>query len=288
METQLMDSATKAAKKLESSTPSTKTRSVQVGGVSLGGSQFSVIAGPCSIESKEQFEETAQFVKSQGACLLRGGIWKMRTSVKSFQGLGADSFSFVRDVCRQTNMGLVSEVTDIKQVEEIYDLVDMFQVGARNMQNYSLLKELGRQKKPVLLKRGFAAFIEEWIKAAEYVTAGGNDNVILCERGIRTFETATRNTLDLNAVVYAKKHTDLPVIVDPSHAVGISDLVTPLALASAACGADGIIVEVHPRPHQALSDGMQALDFKQFAEMMNKIEKVLTALDRPLQKALSL
>lgn len=265
-----------------------KTRIVRVGGVDIGGPAFSVIAGPCSVESESQFRTVAQHVASHGACLLRGGIWKMRTSVKSFQGLGNKSFDYVRDICRQTNMGLVSEVADLKQVEEVYDLVDMFQVGARNMHNYSLLKELGRQKKPVLLKRSFAALIEEWIQAAEYVTSGGNNNVVLCERGIRTFETATRNTLDLNAVVFAKKNTDLPVIVDPSHAVGISDLVTPLALAAAACGADGVIVEVHPNPSEALSDGMQALTLDGFSEMTNKIEKVLNALDRPLQKVKSL
>lgn len=267
---------------------SKNTRIVRVGGVDIGGSAFSVIAGPCSIESEEQFRTVAQHVARHGACLLRGGIWKMRTSVKSFQGVGTKSFEYVRDICRQTNMGLVSEVADIKQVEEVYDLVDMFQVGARNMHNYSLLKELGRQKKPVLLKRSFAALIEEWIQAAEYVTAGGNSNVVLCERGIRTFETATRNTLDLNAVVFAKKNTDLPVIVDPSHAVGISELVTPLALAAAACGADGVIVEVHPNPSEALSDGMQALTLEGFSEMSHKIEKVLNALDRPLQKVTSL
>jgi 3-deoxy-7-phosphoheptulonate synthase len=268
-------------------TPSTQIVKIPTayGELEIGGPAFSVIAGPCSIESHGQFLETAKMVKENGACLLRGGIWKMRTSPKTFQGLGESSFDMIKSVCRETRMGLVSEITDARQIEEVYDVVDMFQVGSRNMHNYSLLKELGMQKKPVLLKRGFAALIDEWIKAAEYVTSGGNPNVILCERGIRTFETATRNTLDLNAVVYVKKNTSFPVIVDPSHAVGIRALVPDLALAAAACGADGIIVESHPRPSEALSDGPQALTFDDFKQMMNKIERVLTALDRPLQKA---
>ncbi|MGE0634118.1 MAG: 3-deoxy-7-phosphoheptulonate synthase, partial [Pseudobdellovibrionaceae bacterium] len=213
-----------------------------------------------------------------------GGIWKLRTSSKTFQGIGSSGFDFVRKVCKEVGMSLVAEVTDPRQISDLHDIVEMFQVGSRNMHNYSLLKELGTLQKPVLLKRGFAALVDEWIKAAEYVTDGGNENVVLCERGIRTFETATRNTLDLNAVVFAKAKTTLPVIVDPSHAVGISELVTPLALASAAAGADGIIVEVHPRPKEALSDGFQALTFENFDTMMFKLEKVLEAVGRPLAK----
>ncbi len=266
---------------------SPSTQIVNVGGFDIGGPNFTVIAGPCSIESRDQFLETALGVKASGAHILRGGIWKMRTSSQDFQGLGTNSFKFIKEVCQQTGMSLISEVTDIRQIEEIYDLVGGFQVGARNMHNYSLLKELGMQKKPVLLKRGFAALINEWIKAAEYVTKGGNPNVILCERGIRTFETATRNTLDLNAVVYAKKHSSLPVIVDPSHAVGISALVPQLAYAAAAAGADGIIVEVHPRPSEALSDGMQALTLADFDTMMKKLSRILNAVDRPLHKGAS-
>ncbi|MBX2987704.1 MAG: 3-deoxy-7-phosphoheptulonate synthase [Bdellovibrionaceae bacterium] len=264
------------------------TRTVKVGGLTVGGPDFTVIAGPCSIESRDQFLETALGVKKAGACLLRGGIWKMRTSSKTFQGLGSNSFDMIRSVLRETGMGLVSEVTDTEQIEQIHDIVDMFQVGSRNMHNYSLLKALGRTNKPVLLKRGFAGLIDEWIKAAEYVTNGGNPNVILCERGIRTFETATRNTLDLNAVVYAKHNTDYPVIVDPSHAVGIRALVPDLALAAAAAGADGIIVEVHPRPAEALSDGPQALTLNDFEQMMSRLNRVLSAIDRPLQKAAQL
>ncbi len=263
---------------------SNQTRPVSVAGYQIGGPAFTVIAGPCSIESPEQFLETALAVKKSGAVLLRGGIWKLRTSAKTFQGLGNDAFGFIREILAKTNMKLVSEVTDPRQIEALHDTVEMFQVGSRNMHNYALLKELGMTKKPVLLKRGFAAFVDDWIKAAEYIFMCGNDKVILCERGIRTFETTTRNTLDLNSVVYAKSRTSFPVIVDPSHAVGMRDLVEPLALASAAAGADGIIVEVHPRPQEALSDGPQALLPTDFAQLMTKLERVLTALERPLYK----
>lgn len=260
------------------------TKPVQVGNIVIGGPAFTVIAGPCSIESPSQFLETATAVREHGASLLRGGMWKLRTSPKAFQGLGSDSFDFVKDVCKKTGLALTSEVTDPRQIEMIDDVVEMYQVGSRNMHNYALLKELGQTRKPVLLKRGFSALIDEWIKAAEYITAGGNENVVLCERGIRTFETATRNTLDLNAVAYVKQNTSFPVIVDPSHAVGIRELIPPLALAAAAVGADGIIVEVHPRPSEALSDGMQALTIKDFSDMMIQLNKVLAAIDKPLQK----
>lgn len=255
---------------------------VQIGKIQVGGPQFTVIAGPCSIESENQFRITSQSVKNSGASLVRGGIWKMRTSPTAFQGLGESSFEFIKKVKNEIGLSLVSEVTDIRQVEQISSFVDAFQVGARNMHNYSLLKDLGKQPKPVLLKRNFSAYIDEWLKAAEYISAGGNKNVILCERGIRTFETATRNTLDLNAVVYAKKHSQFPVIVDPSHAVGISDLVAPLCYAAAAAGADGIIVEVHPKPSEALSDGPQALTLEGFDKMMIQLKKVLHAFDRTL------
>ena len=256
---------------------------VQIGNIQIGGPKFTVIAGPCSIESEDQFRLTSTSVKKSGAALLRGGIWKMRTSPKSFQGLGEDSFDFIKKVKKEIGLGLISEITDSKQIEEISPFVDAFQVGARNMHNYSLLKELGKQPKPVVLKRNFSAYIDEWLKAADYIAQGGNSNIVLCERGIRTFETATRNTLDLNAVVYAKKHSPYPVIVDPSHAIGISDLVTPLCYASAAAGADGIIVEVHPDPKKALSDGDQALTLVDFDTMMKQLEKVLNAFDRTLK-----
>jgi len=258
------------------------TRPVKVGDVSIGAGQFAVIAGPCSIESKSQFEETALAVKSKGASLLRGGIWKMRTSAKTFQGLGSEAMHFVPDVLKQSGMGLVTEVTDPRQVELLDDYVAMYQVGARNMFNYSLLKELGQTNKPILLKRSFSALVDEWVKAAEYITNGGNENVILCERGIRTFETATRYTFDLNAVIWAKQHTHFPVIVDPSHAVGIREFVPKVAFAAAAVGADGIIVEVHPRPADALSDGKQALTLTDYNQMMGTLEKILEAVDIPL------
>ncbi len=260
----------------------TKRMTVHIGNVEIGGPKFTVIAGPCSIESEDQLRQTAVAIKKSGASLLRGGIWKMRTSPKSFQGLGESSFDFVKKVRSEVGLGLISEVTDSRQIEEIAPFVDAYQVGARNMHNYSLLKELGLQKKPVVLKRNFSGYIDEWLKAADYIVQGGNTNVILCERGIRTFETATRNTLDLNAVVYAKKHTSYPVIVDPSHAVGISALVPPLCYAAAAAGADGLIVEVHPNPKQALSDGEQALTLEIFDKMMIQLEKVLNAFDRNL------
>ena len=263
---------------------STRTRPVHVGPITIGGPEFTVIAGPCSIESPTQFLETALAVKSAGAVLLRGGIWKLRTSPKTFQGLGNDAFGFIKDVLNTTKMQLVSEVTDPRQIESLNDYVSMYQVGSRNMHNYALLKELGQTNKPVLLKRGFAAFVDEWIKAAEYIAIGGNDKIILCERGIRTFETTTRNTLDLNSVIYAKARTHFPVIVDPSHAIGIREFVPQLSLAAVASGADGIIVEVHPRPTEALSDGMQALTIDDFKSLMKKTERVLAALDRPLQK----
>lgn len=262
--------------------PNSKT--ISIGSVKIGGPAFTVIAGPCSIESENQFRQVANHVKNSGAAILRGGIWKMRTSARAFQGLGSDAFSTIQKIKTETGLGLVSEVTDIRQIEEAFPFVDAFQVGARNMHNYSLLKELGRYNKPILLKRNFSAFIDEWIKAADYVVMGGHDQVILCERGIRTFETATRNTLDLNAVVYAKKYSPYPVIVDPSHAIGISEFVPQLCYASAAAGADGVIVEVHPNPKEALSDGPQSLTFENFDIMMDQLRKVLAAFDRPLNQ----
>lgn len=275
-----------------SSTPTTNARErttrgthpVVVGGLPLGAGEFTVIAGPCSIEGPHQLRETAREVKTLGAVLLRGGIWKMRTSAHAFQGLGASAFQFIRDVVAETGLGLVTEVTDPRQVEMIDDFVSMYQVGARNMFNYALLAELGKTKKPVLLKRSFSALVDEWIKAADYVIKGGNPNIVLCERGIRTYETSTRFTFDLNAVLVAKARTPFPVVVDPSHAVGIREHVPKLALAAAAVGADGIIVEVHPRPEEALSDGMQALTIEDFRKMMSQIDRLLESQDRKLQR----
>ncbi len=251
----------------------------------VGDGSFTVIAGPCSIESYQQFFSTAKTVAEHGAALLRGGVWKLRTSSKTFQGLGNEAFDLVKKVTSEMNMGITVEVTDPRQIEELYPMISMFQVGSRNMHNYALLKELAKQDKPVLLKRGFAALVSEWISAAEYVNQSGQPKVILCERGIRTFETSTRNTLDLNSAIYAKKNTPYPVIIDPSHGVGVSNLVPDMALASTALGIDGLIMEVHPNPKEALSDGMQALTFENYETLMNKVEKILTALDRKLQRA---
>jgi 3-deoxy-7-phosphoheptulonate synthase len=261
---------------------SAKTAPVIVDSVTIGGPDFVVIAGPCSIESENQFQITADHVKKHGASMLRGGVWKLRTSSDTFQGLGPDAFGFIDRVLKKTSMGLITEVTDPRQLEVLDSHVVMYQVGSRNMHNYALLKELGKTNKPVLLKRGFAAYVDEWIKAADYIVKGGNDRVILCERGIRTFETVTRNTMDLNSVVYLKEYTSFPVIVDPSHAVGVRKFVSPLALAATAAGADGVIVEVHPNPAEALSDGPQALTFDDFEILSKKIKAVLQSLDRKL------
>ena len=261
------------------------TAPVQVGPYSIGSSDFTVVAGPCSIESLEQFTETAEFVKQHGAMMLRGGMFKMRTNPNTFQGMGSDAFSIAREVKTKTGLPFISEITDPRQVGDFVDLVDVFQVGSRNMHNYALLKELGLINKPVLLKRGFSGLISEWLYSAEYVAKHGNPNVILCERGIRTFETATRNTFDVNAIAYIKQNTPFPILADPSHGTGASGLVTPISLAAAAAGADGIIVEVHPRPEKALSDGFQALTLPMFENLMIRLERVLNALDRKLLRS---
>lgn len=266
-------------------TQSAKTRSFSIGSVQLGGSQFVVMAGPCSIESREQFIRVSQAVKGAGAAVLRGGIFKMRTHAKSFQGLGPAAFEIAREVRSLTGMPLVSEITDPRQVGPLGEVVEMFQVGARNMHNYDLLKELGRSKKPVLIKRGFSALIEEWIAAADYVRNAGNESVALCERGIRTFEKYTRNTLDLSAVAYVKANTDLPVIVDPSHGTGVKNLIKPMSLAAAAAGADGILLEVHDSPDEALSDGAQALTVSDFLDITRDLDRLLPVLGKTLQKA---
>jgi 3-deoxy-7-phosphoheptulonate synthase len=244
------------------------------------------MAGPCSIESEKQFRETAEHVKTYGAHILRGGMYKLRTSPESFQGLGSDAFGLVKRIKSEVGMPFISEVTDPRQIADMMNFVDVFQVGSRNMHNYALLKELGQTDKPVLLKRGFAGTIKEWLLAAEYVCKGGNENVALCERGIRTFETATRNTFDINAIAYIKQHSQFPVIADTSHGTGETSLVTPVALAAAAAGADGLIVETHPNPSEAQSDGFQALNFDQFQSLMESLPKVLEAVGRKMHPAL--
>ncbi|MBL7687471.1 MAG: 3-deoxy-7-phosphoheptulonate synthase [Bdellovibrionaceae bacterium] len=250
--------------------------------VEFGGPGVVVIAGPCSIESESHLLNTGREIASLGAVLLRGGVFKMRTNAASFQGIGEPAFEFLPRAKSAIGLPLVCEVTDPRQIEMMLATVDMFQVGSRNMYNYELLKELGRTDKPVLLKRAFAATVDEWVNAADYVVRGGNDRVVLCERGIRTFETTTRNTLDLNAVAWLKAHTSFPVVVDPSHGTGRRELVIPMALAGIAAGADGIICEVHPVPDQALSDSAQAIDFKMFEELVRKSRAVAASLDRTL------
>ncbi len=243
---------------------------------------FSLIAGPCSIESEEQLSSISSHIKQQGVTFLRGGVYKLRTNPSAFQGLGADAYDLVKKVKANTGLPFVAEITDPRQVEELDQFVDMFQVGSRNMYNYSLLKDLGKINKPVLLKRGFSATIDEWINAAEYIRAGGNPHVILCERGIRSFDSKTRNVLDLAAVSYLKQHTDFMVFVDPSHATGRRDLVIPMAKAAVVSGADGIMVEVHPEPAKALSDGPQALTFDDYTLLVSEIKSLLKLSQREL------
>lgn len=243
---------------------------VRVGEVEVG-RDFVVIAGPCSVESEEQVVETARLVKEAGAHLFRGGAFKPRTSPYSFQGLGEEGLRMLALAREVTGLPVVTEVLDVRDIELVYRYADVLQVGARNMQNFLMLKELGRQDKPVLLKRGMSATVEEWLLAAEYILREGNHRVILCERGIKTFETGTRNTLDISSVPLVKMNSHLPVIVDPSHATGVRELVPPLARAALAAGADGVMVEVHPRPQQALCDGAQSLTPAEFRAMMEEL-----------------
>ncbi len=252
-----------------------ETTVVKVGDVELGSpNKFSVIAGPCSVESREQILSVAKSVKANGASILRGGAYKPRTSPYSFQGLELEGLELLKIAKEETGLPIVSEIMSPYLVETFNENVDIIQVGARNMQNFDLLKELGKINKPILLKRGLSATIEEWLMSAEYILAGGNHNVILCERGIRTFETYTRNTLDLSAIPAVKKLSHLPVVVDPSHSAGMSWMVEPLSLAAMAVGADGIIVEVHNDPKNALCDGAQSLDLVQYESLMNKLKNM--------------
>lgn len=245
---------------------------IDVNGRKFGGGHFQVISGPCSVESEEQILEVAQAVKQEGVGLLRGGAFKPRTSPYSFQGMGAEGLELLRTARSHTDMPIVTEIMDASEIP-LFEDVDIIQVGARNMQNFELLKKLGQLHQPILLKRGLANTLEELLMSAEYIMAGGNEQVILCERGIRTFETATRNTLDISAIPMLKKMTHLPVVVDPSHAAGITWMVEPLSLAAIAAGADGLIIEVHPHPECALSDGAQSLTPAQFQPIMQKITK---------------
>jgi 3-deoxy-7-phosphoheptulonate synthase len=253
---------------------------VPVGDVRIGGDEVIVMAGPCAAETEEQVETTAAAVTRSGAKVLRGGAFKPRSSPYTFQGLGEPGLRMLRQAATRHGLQLASEVMDVGQIEVVAEYADILQVGARNMQNFTLLRELGLQRKPVLLKRGISATIEEWLLSAEYVLAGGNPNVILCERGIRTFENYTRNTLDLSAIPVVKKVSHLPVIVDPSHGTGRRDKVVPMARAAVAAGADGLLVEVHCDPDRALSDGAQSLYPAQFDDLMGELRIIGPAIGR--------
>jgi 3-deoxy-7-phosphoheptulonate synthase len=246
---------------------------VDVNGVRIGAGSLIVMAGPCSVESREQLLETARAVKAAGADMLRGGAYKPRTSPYDFQGLGVEALRLLREASDETGLPVVTEVMSEVDVEVVAEYADMLQVGARNMQNFSLLRKLATFARPILLKRGPSATIKEWLLAAEYLLAGGNADVVLCERGIKTFETATRNTLDLAAIALVKELSHLPVIADPSHGTGLRSLVPPMSKAAAAAGADGLMIEVHPCPERALSDGPQSLDLAGFAELMKNLGK---------------
>lgn len=255
---------------------------IDVSGVKIGGRKLAVIAGPCSVENEKQIVGVAKSVKLAGAALLRGGAFKPRTSPYSFQGLKEEGLDLLKIARKETGLPIVTEIMSARMLERFVEDVDLIQVGARNMQNFELLKELGRTNVPVLLKRGLSATIEEWLMAAEYIMAGGNDNVILCERGIRTFETYTRNTLDLSAISAVKKLSHLPVIVDPSHAAGLWWMVEPMAKAAVAAGADGLIIEVHNDPEHALCDGAQSLKPERFARLMGELSGIAKIVGREL------
>jgi len=255
---------------------------VDLRGVPIGGPRFVVIAGPCAVESRDQMERTAKAVRAAGAAALRGGAFKPRTSPYAFQGLGKEGLEILRETADALGMPCVTEVVDVDDVELVDRYADAFQCGARNMQSFRLLKSLGQSRKPVILKRGMAAKVEDLLLAAEYILAEGNPGVILCERGIKTFETATRNTLDLSAIPIIKQKSHLPVLVDPSHGTGIRELVPAMAKAAAACGADGLLVEVHCAPEEALSDGRQSLSPEQFATLMKAMEPFAAAAGRSL------
>ena len=255
---------------------------IDVSGVKVGGRRLTVIAGPCSVENEKQIVGVAKSVKLAGAAMLRGGAFKPRTSPYSFQGLKEEGLDLLKIARKETGLPIVTEIMSARMLERFVEDVDLIQVGARNMQNFELLKELGRTNVPVLLKRGLSATIEEWLMAAEYIMAGGNENVILCERGIRTFETYTRNTLDLSAIPAVKKLSHLPVIVDPSHAAGLWWMVEPMAKAAIAAGADGLIIEVHNDPEHALCDGAQSLKPERFARLMGELSGIAKIVGREL------
>lgn len=255
---------------------------IQIGNVSIGGDTLVVMSGPCAVESKEQLLATAHAIKKAGAQILRGGAYKPRTSPYSFQGLEEEGLKYMKAARDETGLPVICEVTSQNAIEAAVKYVDMLQIGARNMQNFVLLKEAGKSGLPVLLKRGLSATIEEWLNAAEYIIAEGNPNVVLCERGIRTFETATRNTLDISAVPVIKEKSHLPIIVDPSHATGVRAYIKPLARAAIAVGADGLMIETHPNPSLALSDGPQSLTFEQFEALMEDVRPLAALVKKKI------
>ncbi|MCD5407192.1 MAG: 3-deoxy-7-phosphoheptulonate synthase [Desulfotomaculum sp.] len=255
---------------------------IKVGNALFGSNQFVVIAGPCAVENEDQINTAARRARAAGATILRGGAFKPRTSPYSFQGLEEEGLKYLSKAAHDNNMACVTEVIDLTSLEKSINYVDMLQVGARNMQNFQLLRAVGRSDKPVLLKRGLSATIEEWLMAAEYIMSEGNANIVFCERGIRTFETYTRNTLDLSAVPSIQKLSHLPIIVDPSHATGKHEMIAPMAKAALAAGADGIMVEMHPEPTKALCDGPQSLAPAEFDQLMKELQRLATAMDREI------
>ena len=268
--------------KLSSRTFRPQSTVVRVNGCAIGGKEVVVMAGPCTIESETQLYETARAVARAGAKVLRGGAYKPRTSPYSFQGMGIEGLKLLRAAGREFGLATISEVMEIGQIDTMLEYVDVLQIGARNMQNFNLLSAVGQTRKPVLLKRGMSATVQEWLLAAEYVMAGGNTQVILCERGIRTFETYTRNTLDLSAIPVVHKLSHLPIVVDPSHATGLRDKVMPMARAAVAAGADGLLIEVHIEPEKAVCDGPQSLYPEQFVELMDELRIIVPAVRRTL------
>jgi 3-deoxy-7-phosphoheptulonate synthase len=262
------------------------THAVQVGGITIGDGSVVVMAGPCAVESMEQLMQSAWAVKKGGAQFLRGGAFKPRTSPYSFKGLEEAGLEMLSEARKETGLKVVTEVMDVENVDLVCKHSDMLQIGTRNMQNFHLLKAVGRTNKPVLLKRGLAATIDEWLNAAEYIAAEGNREIVLCERGIRTFETYTRNTLDLSAIVATKTLSNLPIIVDPSHGTGIRNMVKPMSLAAVAAGADGLMIEVHPNPENALSDGPQSLNPEEFDDLMRDVTKIAAFRRESLEERL--
>jgi 3-deoxy-7-phosphoheptulonate synthase len=276
----LKQSTSDRSYKFERAGPGTPGTLVRIGELAVGGEEIVVIAGPCAVETHEQMQATAEVVKRCGAHALRGGAYKPRTDPYSFQGLGRDGLEMLRRAGDSFGLSVVTELLDTADAESVAASADALQIGARNMQNFALLRAVGRLRRPVILKRGPAARVEELLLAAEYILAEGNDQVILCERGIRSFDTATRNCLDLSVVPYLKRRTHLPIIVDPSHGTGVRELVAPMAQAAIACGADGLLIEVHIEPSTALSDGEQALYPGQFEALMSNLRRVAEAVGR--------